>query len=259
MSEDTAVPNTAMILAAGHGKRMRPLTETVPKPLIEVTGRPMIDQILDHLRRAGIGRAVVNLHHLGEKLERHLAGVETPEILLSWEREELLETGGGVKAALGKIGDDPFYVVNGDVVWLDGFEPALHRLARTWDPERMDALLLLHPTITAFGYDGDGDFIMDPEGRLRRRSEREVAAFLFAGVQILHPRLFKGAPEGAFSLNRLYDRAIEEERLFGLRHDGEWFHVGTPESLRLAEELLREEIGGCPTSFQHNLAESMER
>ena len=257
--QKTTLPETAMILAAGYGKRMRPLTESLPKPLLEVTGRPMIDQILDHLRRAGIRRAVVNLHHLGEALERHLAGVETPEILLSWEREELLETGGGVKAALDKIGEEPFFVVNGDVVWLDGFEPALHRLARFWDPERMDALLLLHPTITAFGYDGDGDFIMDPDGRLRRREEREVAAFLFAGVQILHPRLFKGAPEGPFSLNRLYDRAIEEERLFGLRHDGEWFHVGTPEALRLADELLREEIGGQPASFQHNLAEFKER
>lgn len=259
MSKKSKLPETAMVLAAGHGKRMRPLTDATPKPLLEVSGRPLLDHILDHLRRAGIGRIVVNLHHLGEAIERHLAGVEEPEILLSWERAQLLETGGGVKAALPQLGAEPFFVVNGDVVWLDGVVPALRRLAAVWDPERMDGLLLLHPTITAHGYDGEGDFMMDPQGRLRRRDEREVAAFLFAGVQILHPRLFKGAPEGAFSLNRLYDQAIEAERLYGLRHDGEWFHVGTPEALRLADELLREEIGDLPASFRRNLAECKER
>ena len=164
-----------------------------------------------------------------------------------------------VKAALDKLGEAPFYVINGDVVWLDGVIPALRRLATSWDPERMDGLLLLHPTITAHGYDGAGDFIMASDGHLRRRLEREVAAFLFAGVQILHPRLFKGAPDGAFSLNLLYDRAIEAERLCGLRHDGEWFHVGTPQALELADELLREEIGDRPASFRRNLAEVKER
>ncbi|MEX0921602.1 MAG: nucleotidyltransferase family protein [Rhodovibrionaceae bacterium] len=258
MSE-TARIATAMVLAAGHGKRMRPLTETTPKPLLEVAGRPMLDHILDHLTRAGVGKIVVNLHHLGEAIERHLAGFEGAELVFSPEREELLETGGGVKAALPLLGPEPFYAINGDVVWLDGVVPCLQRLAASWDPERMDALLLLHPTITAFGYEGDGDFMMGPDGLLRRRIEREVAAFLFAGVQILHPRLFEGAPEGAFSLNRLYDRAIENERLYGLRHDGEWFHVGTPEALQLADELLREEIGDRPTSFQRNLAEFKER
>ena len=163
------------------------------------------------------------------------------------------------EAALDKLGEAPFYVINGDVVWLDGVIPALRRLATSWDPERMDGLLLLHPTITAHGYDGAGDFIMASDGHLRRRLEREVAAFLFAGVQILHPRLFKGAPDGAFSLNLLYDRAIEAERLCGLRHDGEWFHVGTPQALELADELLREEIGDRPASFRRNLAEVKER
>lgn len=252
-------PKTAMVLAAGHGTRMRPLTETTPKPLLEVAGRSMLDHILDHLKRGGIEKIVVNLHHLGEAIEAHLAGFEGPELAFSWEREQLLETGGGIKAALPLLGEDPFYAANGDVVWLDGVLPCLRRLAAAWDPERMDALLLLHPTITAFGYEGDGDFMMSPDGLLRRRNEREVAAFLFAGVQILHPRLFQGAPEGPFSLNRLYDKAIEAERLYGLRHDGEWFHVGTPEALELADELLREEIGDRPTSFQRNLAEFKEK
>ena len=259
MTASVQAPTTAMVLAAGYGKRMRPLTETTPKPLLQVSGKPMLDHILDHLKRAGVARIVVNLHHLGEAIEQHLAEFHGPELVFSREREQLLETGGGVKAALGKLGEAPFYVINGDVVWLDGVVPALQRLAATWDPERMDGLLLLHPTITAHGYDGDGDFIMAPDGLLRRRREREVAAFLFAGVQILHPRLFKGAPDGAFSLNRLYDRAIEDQRLYGLRHDGEWFHVGTPQALELADELLQEEIGDRPVSFRRNLAAVKER
>ncbi len=255
----TAMPKTAMVLAAGYGTRMRPLTETTPKPLLEVAGRSLLDHILDHLKRAGIEKIVINLHHLGEAIEKHLADFDGAELVFSYEREELLETGGGIKAALPLLGEEPFFAINGDVVWLDGVVPCLQRLAETWDPACMDALLLLHPTITAFGYDGDGDFMMSPDGLLRRRIEREVAAFLFAGVQILHPRLFAGAPDGAFSLNRLYDKAIENQRLHGLRHDGEWFHVGTPAALRLADELLHEEIGERPTSFQRNLAEFLER
>ncbi|HEX9769379.1 MAG TPA: nucleotidyltransferase family protein [Kiloniellales bacterium] len=230
-------PARAMVLAAGRGERLRPLTERVPKPLIEVGGKAMLDWALDHLAAAGIAQAVVNLHHLGGQIEAHVTGRARPRVIFSREAK-LLDTGGGVAAALPRLGPGAFYVLNGDVVWLDGLEPALDRLARAWDEDEMDALLLLHPVIDAFGYDGRGDFAMDAAGRLRRRREREVAPFVFAGVQLLHPRLFAAAPAGAFSLNLLYDRAIEAERLWGLRHDGRWFHVGTPEALKSVDGAL---------------------
>ena len=233
----TPVPKRAMVLAAGLGKRMRPLTETRPKPLIEVGGRAMLDHVLDRLQEVGVEEAVVNHYHLGAMIEEHLGERAHPAIRFSPE-DELLETGGGVKRALPLLGEAPFYVVNGDIVWLDGLTPALRRLAEVWDEARMDVLLLLHPTAFALGYGGRGDFIMTPDGLLRRRREREVAPFVFAGVQILHPRLFADTPDGAFSLNLLYDKALETERLWGLRHDGEWFHVGTPESLRTVESAL---------------------
>ena len=231
------VPKRAMVLAAGRGERMRPLTEDRPKALVEVHGRALIDHVLDHVAAAGVETAVVNLFHFADKLRDHLAARQAPRLAFSPE-EEPLETGGGVNNALPLLGDEAFYVVNGDVIWLDGILPALGRLAQQWDESRMDALLLLHPAVHAMGYDGAGDFIMDPAGRLRRRKEREVAPFVFAGVQILHPRLFAGAPDGAFSLNRLYDRAIGAERLWGLRHDGEWYHVGTPQALQEVESSL---------------------
>jgi len=227
----------AMVLAAGFGKRMRPLTETVPKPLIPVLGVPMLDRVLDHLERAGVRRAVVNLHHLGERVEKHLAGRTRPEIVFSPEKE-LLETGGGVVKALPELGDKPFLVANSDAVWLDGPSSAIARLRRAWDGRRMDALLMLYPTIAVPGYEGAGDYFMDPEGRLQRRPARAVAPFVFTGVQILHPRLLEGAPEGRFSLVKLYDRAQDRRRLFGIRHDGEWYHVGTPETLALVEKVL---------------------
>ncbi len=227
----------AMVLAAGRGERMRPLTERLPKPLIEVRGKAMLDWALDHLATAGIAEAVVNLYHLGAQIEAHAGGRRRPRVTFSREAE-LLDTGGGVAAALDRLGPGAFYVLNGDVVWLDGLHPALHRLAQAWDEEEMDALLLLQPVTAAYGYDGPGDFVMDSVGRLRRRREREIAPFVFAGVQVLHPRLFATAPDGAFSLNLLYDRAIEAERLWGLRHDGRWFHVGTPEALQGVESAL---------------------
>ena len=232
-----AMPEHAMVLAAGRGERLRPLTERLPKPLVEVKGKAMLDWALDHLAESGIAHAVVNLHHLGDQIERHLAGRERPGVTFSRE-SELLDTGGGVTAALSRLGPDAFYVLNGDVVWLDGLEPTLGRLAKSWNDGEMDGLLLLQPVTDAFGYEGSGDFVMDPVGRLRRRREREQAPFVFAGVQLLHPRLFAAAPEGAFSLNLLYDRAIESERLWGLRHDGRWFHVGTPDALRGVEDAL---------------------
>ena len=237
MSAGKAVPSHAMVLAAGRGERMRPLTDQRPKPLIEVRGEAMLDRVLDRLAAAGVGEAVVNTHHLGEMIEAHLAARSKPKIVLSPE-EDLLETGGGVTKALTLLGKQPFFVVNGDVVWLDGVRPALERLAAAWDDGAMDVLLLLHPTAYALGYHGQGDFFMASGGELRRRREQEVAPFLFAGLQILHPRIFKGAPKGAFSLNLLFDRAAEAGRLWGLRHDGEWFHVGTPDSLADVEDAL---------------------
>lgn len=237
MSADNKVPKRAMVLAAGRGERMRPLTDGTPKPLIEVRGRSMIDRVLDRLEAAGVAEVVINLHHLGDMVQEHLTGRKRPKVKFSVE-VDLLETGGGVTKALPLLGAAPFFVLNGDMVWLDGGTPALERLAAAWDESTMDALLLLQPTASAHGYEGIGDFFMTPEGRLRRRREREVAPYLFAGIQIFHPRLFQDVPEGSFSLNLLYDRAIESERLWGLRHDGEWFHVGTPEALEEVEDAL---------------------
>lgn len=231
----------AMILSAGLGTRMRPLTDKMPKPLVPVLGRSLLDRALDHVEAAGIGKAVVNTHYLGAQIEHHLSSRGNPEIDISNE-EDLLETGGGVLQALPLLGDGPFYVINSDALWVDGPVPALSRLAESWDPGRMDALLLLHPTVTAVGYGRKGDFTMEPDGRLFRRQEWEIAPFLFTGVQILHPRLFDGEEPGKFSLNRLYDKALQTERLFGMRHDGEWYHVGSPDELALAEGILRGEI-----------------
>ena len=240
MSADVRRPSKAMVLAAGFGKRMRPITESLPKPLITVGGRTLIDRILDHLEKSEIKSVVVNLHHLADSLETHLGARNQPRITFSRE-EEILETGGGVKQALPLLGTDPFYVINGDVCWVDGLVPALDRLAQVWDENHMDALLLLQPVTLAVGYDGwRGDFIMAPDGRLTRRCERQIAPFLFAGVQILHPRLFDSAPEGPFSLNLLYDIAQEAGRLWGMRHDGEWYHVGTPTALAEAEAAIHQ-------------------
>jgi len=235
-------PTRAMLLAAGRGERMRPLSDKTPKPLLALRGRSLIERSLDRLAEAGVAEVVVNLHHLGGQLRERLAGRERPRVVFS-EEETLLDTGGGVAKALPLLGEEPFFVVNGDALWLDGVRPALRRLADLWDESRMDALLLLHPTVAAFGFAGGGDFVMTPDGLLRRRREREVAPFAYAGVQLVHPRLFEGAPEGAFSFNRLWDRAIEAERLCGLRHDGTWYHVGTPEDLALAEQELTYELG----------------
>ncbi|MCW5731494.1 MAG: nucleotidyltransferase family protein [Alphaproteobacteria bacterium] len=234
------VPGEAMVLAAGLGVRLRPLTLDRPKALVEVGGVPLIDRTLDRLQAAGVRRAVVNLHYKGNSLRQHLALRRQPEILLSDETALLLETGGGVKKALALLRAAPFYVVNCDIIWRDAHGDSLADLARRWDDDAMDALLLLHPTVSAIGYGGVGDFFMDPLGRLARRPESMVAPFVFTGVQLLHPRLFEGAPEGPFSLNRLYDVAAENGRLFGLRHDGAWMDVGTPAGLREAERALAE-------------------
>ncbi len=226
-----------MVLAAGLGIRMRPITETTPKPLVEVAGRSLLDRSIDRLEEAGVSTVVVNLFHLGEKIETHLRRRPSPEIILTYEPERL-ETGGGVRFALPHFAGEPFYVVNGDALILNGPQPALRLLAQCWDAERMDGLLLVHPTSEAYGYEGDGDFRMDPLGRITRRGERHLAPYIFTGAQILHPRLFNGAPAGAFSLNVLYDQAIARRRLYGVLHDGKYFHVGTPGDLGIAERYL---------------------
>jgi N-acetyl-alpha-D-muramate 1-phosphate uridylyltransferase len=229
-------PQSAMVLAAGLGTRLRPITDRIPKPLVPLGGRALIDHVLDRLAEAGVPRAVVNLHYKAEMIERHLETRRHPAVALSVE-DELLETGGGILKALPLL-DDVFYVANSDVFWLDGAVPALQRLARAWDPARLDALLLLQSTTRALGYEGAGDFFLDPLGHVRRRREREIAPHLFAGVQIVHRRLFDGKAPGKFSLNPLWDRAIAAGRLAAITHDGEWFHVGTPEALALAEARL---------------------
>ncbi len=231
------IPDRAMVLAAGLGTRLRPLTDRLPKPMVAVAGRPMIDTVLDRLAAVGVGEAVVNTHHLAEIIESHLAKRREPRIVFSRENE-ILETGGGIRKALPLLGPKPFYAVNGKIVWLNGKVDALIRLAEAWDGAAMDGLLLLQPTVTAVGYDGPGDFFIDQVGAIRRRREWEVAPFVYAGIQILHPRLFDGAPDGTFSLNLLYDRAIEAGRLAGLRHDGEWFHVSTPRHLAEVEARI---------------------
>lgn len=227
-----------MVLAAGFGLRMRPITDSLPKPLIPVGGRTMLDRALDHLADAGVETAVVNCHYLGEQVEAHVAARKPPPEISVSPETEILETGGGVLNALHKLDSDPFFVLNGDSVLVDGTLPTLGRMARQWDGRRMDALLLLYPTVRVPGYHGRGDFFMDPEGRLARRGPNQIAPFLFTGAQILHPRLFDGLEPGNFSLNLVYDRAIENGRLFGIRHDGAWFHVGTPAELEQVNEIF---------------------
>jgi MurNAc alpha-1-phosphate uridylyltransferase len=237
-----AVPDVAMVMAAGLGKRMRPLTATRPKPLIEVAGKPLIDHCMDHLRAAGVRRAVVNVHYLADALEAHLAHrVPGVEIAISDERAQLLETGGGLIRAAPMIDADPFFVVNSDNLWVDGPVDSLRLLAGNWDDARMDALLLLVPLARAHCHRGQGDFHMAANGRLRRRRPGTVAPFVYTGVQIVSKRLIEGEhPDGPFSTNIFWDRAIEEGRLFGLVHEGLWFDVGAPENIRKAEEILRE-------------------
>lgn len=225
----TAMPQTAMVLAAGLGTRLRPITDTLPKPLVEVGGRTLLDHAIDRLALVGVERVVVNTHYKAEMIAAQLARRRQPKIELSHEAE-LLETGGGVAKALPRLGA-AFFVVNSDIVWLDSRDYALARLAAAFDAERSDAVLLLQRSVTAVGYDGQGDYFLDPLGAPRRRREREIAPYLFAGVQLLHRRLFEGIAGHRFSLNLAYDRAEAAGRLHGIVHDGEWFHVGTPDGL----------------------------
>ena len=232
------MPNRAIVLAAGLGTRMRPYNGHIPKPLVEIGGKSLIDYSLDRLADAGVESVVVNVHHLADILERHLAPRQRPHIVISDERGELLGTGGGIAKALPKLGDAPFFLVNSDTVWLDGVKPNFKRMADAFDPNTMDVMLLLAPTTNSIGYTGRGDFAMLPDGRLRRRRENEVVPFVYAGAAILSPALFADAPHGPFSLTVLFDRAVEKGRLYGLRLEGVWMHVGTPEAVAAAEAAL---------------------
>jgi len=234
---------TAMVLAAGYGERMRPLTLRMPKPLVPLAGRPLVDHVLDRLAGAGVTTAIVNVHYLPEQLETHLAARKgkPPEILVSDERAVLLDTGGGAKKALPLLGPGPFFIHNADSVWSEGPTPALSRMLRLWNPAAMDCLLLLAPVATSIGYNAKGDFAMSPDGRLTRRKKAEPVPFAFAGVSLCDERLFKNAPEGTFSLNLLWDRALAKGRLYGMRLDGRWMHVGTPEALADAETSFERE------------------
>jgi MurNAc alpha-1-phosphate uridylyltransferase len=235
-----AVPRTAMVMAAGLGKRMRPLTATRPKPLVEVAGKTLLDHTFDHLRAAGVRKAVVNVHYLADALEAHLAnrvtGIET---VVSDERDRLLETGGGLVRALPLIDADPFLVVNSDNFWIDGPVDSLRLLASSWDDAKMDALLLLVPLARAYCHNGQGDFHMSAKGVLRRKKPGTVAPFVYIGIQMLSKRLFEGElPDGPFSTNVLWDRAIAKKRCYGAVHQGVWVDVGTPPAIRKAEEIL---------------------
>jgi MurNAc alpha-1-phosphate uridylyltransferase len=228
-----------MILAAGRGKRMRPITATTPKPLVEILGRSLIDRILDRLTAAKVARAVVNIHYLADLIEVHVSKRRDIEVRVSDERDLLLDTGGGVVRALPLIGEAPFYHLNSDTIWIEGVRANLDMLADVWDGESMDGLLLLAPTVGSVGYAGVGDFEMDAHGRLSRRAERTVAPFVYAGVAILEPSIFKAYEAKPFSLNVVFDDLIARGRLFGLRMEGTWLHVGTPDAIGSAERTIR--------------------
>ncbi len=236
---DDDMPDTAMLLAAGLGKRMRPLTATRPKPLVEVGGETLLDHALGHVRAAGIGRVVVNVHHYADALEAHLARhADGLDLVFSDERDALLETGGGVARAAPLLGERPFFVINTDNVWVDGPIDTLRLLGHRWDDAAMDVLLLVVPLARATAHGGPGDFHMDAGGRLARRSPRKIAPFVYTGVQLVSPRLLADAPEGAFSFNLLWDRAIGAGRAYGLVHQGLWCDVGAPANIAIAEEML---------------------
>jgi N-acetyl-alpha-D-muramate 1-phosphate uridylyltransferase len=230
--------NSAMVLAAGYGQRMRPLTDDRPKPLVALAGRPLLDHVLDRLSVAGVTRAVVNVHYLPEMIESHLAKRARPEILISDERPQILDTGGAVQNALAQLGAAPFFVHNSDSVWIERNGSSLSRMMQAYDENTMDSLLLLAPTATSMGYDGRGDYAVDAGGRPQRRQGGETVPYVFTGVSINHPRLFRNAPTGPFSILRLWDEAEAAGRLAAVQLDGLWMHVGTPEALAEAEERL---------------------
>jgi N-acetyl-alpha-D-muramate 1-phosphate uridylyltransferase len=233
-------PTRGMVLAAGLGQRMRPLTNDRPKPLIEVGGRTLLDHAIDRLKAAGVRMIIVNAHYKGEMIIAHLKKRTDVDIQIQDERDKLLDTGGALRRALPLFKGEPFYTYNSDSIWLESFGPNLLRMAQRWDDKEMDCLMLMAATFNCIGYDGPGDFSMDTEGRLTRRQSQRVTPFGWPGVQIMHPRLVEKGPDGVFSTNRLWDIALEQGRLFGLRLDGKWMHVGTPEARTETELFLSE-------------------
>lgn len=231
--------DTAMLMAAGLGKRMRPLTATRPKPLVKVAGKPLMDHALDRLEAGGIRKVVVNVHYLADTVEAHLKARKCPlDFAISDERSKLLETGGGLMKAKPLLGDQPFFCANSDNLWIDGPQETLGMMRRLWDPTRMDALLLLVSLARATCHKGPGDFHMDATGRLQRRKGAYVAPFVFTGVQILSPSLLVDPPGDVFSTNIFWNRAIEAGRLYGVAHQGLWFDVGTPQAIPVTESIL---------------------
>lgn len=237
------MPNTAMLLAAGLGTRMRPLTDIQPKPLVKVGGKSLIDWTLDQLAAARVNRAVVNVHHFAPLLVEHLKSRRAPEISISDETERLLDTGGGVVKALPMLGTDPFFVFNCDAIIADGKTPMVNRLAAAWDRDvgdgdALDVMMLVHPRATAHGFDGAGDFFVDGDGTMRRRGTAAEAPYVYAGAYILHPRALAGETATPFSMNRVWDRALAAGRMKAIVHDGAWYHVGTPEAVGETDTLL---------------------
>ncbi len=238
-------PKTAMVLAAGLGKRMRPITDTLPKPLVEVAGRTLLDWGLDSLARAGVEKAVVNVHYLPDRIVAHLAGRDRPHIVVSDERDALLDSAGGIVNALPQLGAAPFYVLNADTFWIDSGQPSLDRLALAWDGARMDILLMLADGESATGHSGGMDFVLRPDGTLRRAAG-DPAGLIYAGAAILHPRVFAGVEAAPHSLNLYFDRAIAAGRLHGVKMRGRWITVGTPEALPLAEAAVARALAREP-------------
>ncbi|MDF2119966.1 nucleotidyltransferase family protein [Roseiarcaceae bacterium H3SJ34-1] len=236
------MPHAAMVFAAGLGTRMRPITDKTPKPLVEVGGKALMDHMLDRFAEAGVERAVVNVHYLADQIEAHLAPRKTPQIIISDERDKLLDQGGGIVKALPLLGKDPFFVCNTDSFWIEGAKSNLEKLAELWNPDEMDVLLLVAPTSNSIGVDWPGDFHMDPTGRLIRRDERDVSAFVYAGVGIVKPELFAHETRDVFRLAPIFFAAAEAGRLFGARLEGIWLHVGTPEMIAEAEKTIARSV-----------------
>lgn len=237
----TALP--AMVFAAGIGKRMRPLTAMTPKPLIEVAGKALIDHTLDKLEAGGVSRFVVNVHYLADLVEVHVRKRLAERVTISDERDDLLETGGGLRKALPMLGDGPFVLANSDTFWIEGASDNLARMMASFDPETMDGLVLCAPTVNAVGYRGPGDFALAPDGRVAWRNPRRNSPFVYAGFSVLKPSVLDGAPDGPFKLTWALSNMIREGRLYGQRLDGIWIHVGTPASIREAERAYRLSIG----------------
>ncbi len=238
MSKDGLVSDTAMVMAAGMGKRMRPLTASQPKPMVRVAGKPLIDHALDRLADNGITKAVINVHYMADALEAHVLERKNPKVVVSDERDALLETGGGLIRAQSHL-PDPFFCLNADNIWLDGPRDAFRDLSELWNPDKMDALLLVVPHTRAANFHGQGDFYMDGNGKLSRRLSGRIAPFIYTGIQLISHRLLRDAPEGKFSTNILWNRAIEEGRLYGAAFTGQWFEVGTPQAIGPTENALK--------------------